>query len=119
MKILLPGARSRFMAPAGDAPPVVAGSRPGVVDETVVRAASATLFLPDGESQARLPRGCAQLTLHMDLVPHTPISVSGQMSFRRPPYWRARFAQALALPGELADWLEHQLGLTTSSHPAA
>jgi hypothetical protein len=53
------------------------------------------------------------------LVPRTPISISGQLSFRRPTYWRARFAQALTLPGELAGWLEHQLSLTTSSRPAA
>lgn len=44
--------------------------------------------------------------------------VSGQLSFRRPPYWRERFEDSLALPGELAAWLKHQLGLEASGVPA-
>jgi NAD(P)-dependent dehydrogenase (short-subunit alcohol dehydrogenase family) len=77
------------------------------------------LFLPERETLAGLQPGCAQLTLHVDFVPRASAGTSGQTSARRPPYWRARFAQALALPGELAGWVENQLGLTTSSHPAA
>jgi TIR domain len=90
-----------------------------VEDEAVVPAASATLFLPERETLAGLQSGCAQLTLHIDFAPRASAGTSGQMSARRPPYWRVRFAQSLALPGELAGWLENQLGLTTSSHPAA
>jgi hypothetical protein len=88
-------------------------------DETVAPAASANLFLPEAHGLAGLHPDCAQLTLHVDFLPRTPISISSQISLRRPPYWRARFVQALALPGELAGWLEHQLGLTSTDHPAA
>jgi TIR domain len=90
-----------------------------VEDEAAVPAASANLFLPEQETLAGLQPGCAQLTLHIDYAPRASTGTSRQTSARRPPYWRARFAQSLALPGELAAWLENQLGLTTSSHPAA
>jgi hypothetical protein len=47
------------------------------------------------------------------------VTISEQLSFRRPPYWRKRFEESLALPGELAGWLKHQLGLETSGDSAA
>lgn len=90
-----------------------------VEDETVVPAASANLFLPERETLAGLRSGCAQLTLHIDFAPRTFTKTSGQTSARHPPYWRARFAQSLALPGVLSGWLETQLGLMTSNQPAA
>jgi hypothetical protein len=67
----------------------------------------------------RLTNGSAQLTLHIDFAPRPLITVTGQMSFRRLPYWRERLAQALPLPGELAGWLENQLGRAAFSPPAA
>ncbi len=85
--------------------------------ESVVPAASALLVLPEKPALAGFPPGCAQLTLHISFAPRRS-GTGGPMSFP-PSYWRARFAQALALPGELACWLSHQLGLATSSDPAA
>jgi hypothetical protein len=90
-----------------------------VEDAVAVPAASANLFLPEGEALAGLQPGCAQLTLHIDFAPRASTGTSGQASARRPQYWRARFAQSLALPGELAGWLQSQLGLATSDDPAA
>jgi hypothetical protein len=90
-----------------------------VEDESVVPAASAILFLPEQQVQAGLQPGCAEFILHADFAPRTPVTVSGQLSSRRPPYWRKRFEDSLALPGELADWLKHQLGLETFGEPAA
>jgi hypothetical protein len=88
-----------------------------VEDQSAVPAASAMLFLPEKEHLAGLPPGCAQFNLHIDLGPELRADVPAR-GFR-PPYWRERFAQALALPGDLAGWLETQLGLATTSNPAA
>jgi len=84
-------------------------------DETAAPAASALLFLPESEITAGLQPGCTELTIHADFA---PASVSSETEFPL-SYWRARFAQALAVPGELASWLEHHLGLMTSNQPAA
>lgn len=90
-----------------------------VEDQAAVPAASAVLFLPENKFEAGLLQGCAELVLHVDFVPRAPVTTSGQLSSRRPSYWRKRFEEALALPGELADWLDQQLGLETFGEPAA
>lgn len=89
-------------------------------DDAKVPAASAVLFLPEeGGALAGLQRGCAQMTLHIDFGSVQPMAISAQFLLRRPPYWRDRFEDALALPGEVATWLTHDLGLGTSGEPAA
>ena len=89
-------------------------------DEATVPAASAMLFVPeDGFSLAGVQQGCAQMMLHIDFSPVRPTLISEQIIHRRPPYWRNRFQEAATLPGELADWLTHQLDLRTSAEPAA
>ena len=89
-------------------------------DEAAVPAASSILFIPeDGFSLAGVQRGCAQMTLHIDFSPVRPMLLPEQVIHRRPPYWRNRFQEAVALPGELAGWLTHQLDLRTSAEPAA
>jgi hypothetical protein len=88
-------------------------------DQGKVPAASALLFLPEGDTLAGLQPGCAQLILHIDFAPVQPTSASKHPLSRRPPYWRDRFEEALALPGELAAWLTHRLGLQTSDELAA
>lgn len=87
-------------------------------DEAVVPAASAILFLPEPDPLAGVQPGCAQLTVHIDLAASAPVSSPRQTSFPL-PYWRARLAHALAVPGDLASWLENQLGLMTSNQPPA
>lgn len=78
------------------------------------------LFVPeDGFSLAGVQQGCAQMMLHIDFSPTRPTLISEQITHRRPPYWRNRFQEAAALPGELAGWLTHQLNLRTSAEPAA
>jgi hypothetical protein len=89
-----------------------------VEDPALAPAATVNLFFPEPETLAGLAPGCAQLTLHVDFAPR-PAADSSDRTSRRPPYWRARFEQAVALPGELAHWLQHQLGLATSGQPAA
>jgi hypothetical protein len=88
------------------------------LEDEAVPAASAILFLPERDIQGRLQHGCAELTLHVDFAPRSPAGISEELLARRPQYWRERFAQALALPGELADFLERQFGLAVSGEPA-
>jgi TIR domain len=87
-------------------------------DQAVVPSASAILFLPESNTHNGIDSGYALLTIHVDFAPHHPDGSSGERSFAL-PYWRARFAQALGVPGDLASWLEHQIGLTTLKQPAA
>ncbi len=88
-----------------------------VTEETVVPSASAKLFLPENESLAGLQPGCAQLTLHIDLPQRGQSGIAARGGFP-PPFWRRRFEQALAMPGELAAWLEKDLGLASVERPA-
>jgi hypothetical protein len=77
------------------------------------------LFLPEEQPEAGLQHGCAELILHVSLYRAIPVAVIAPRLFRRPQYWRARFEETLALPGQLADWLTDQLGLETSAEPSA
>src|SRR3984957_9886239 len=76
--------------------------------------ASASLILPELQDFSGLRSGYSLLTLHIDFARRRPVTISGQLTYKRPPYWRDRFAQAIALPGDLASWLQSQLGLETS-----
>jgi len=73
-------------------------------DETTVPAATTNLFLPESGNQAGLLPRCAQITFHIDFGPQTA---------QRPPYWRQRFQEAVALPDALLEWLETEVGLIT------
>ncbi len=84
-------------------------------DEPAAPVASARLFLPEPEIAAGLRPGCAELTIHADFT-HGNNSSKTEFPLS---YWRTRFIQAIAVPGELASWLEHHLGLMTSNQPAA
>jgi hypothetical protein len=90
-----------------------------VGEKVATPAASAILFLPEEQIQAGLQHRCAELILHIDFVPRDPITISDQLFFRRPPYWRKCFARSLVLPGLLANWLEQQIGLRPAGEPAA
>lgn len=87
--------------------------------QTTAPLASASLALPEAQVPARLRPGCAQLTLHVDFIHRVPPAGHEQMIFKRPLYWRARFAEALAVPEDLARWLHEQLNLATSDRPPA
>jgi hypothetical protein len=79
-------------------------------DESAVPAATALLLLPESGKQAGLSPGFAQLTFHIDFESRTS---------QRPPYWRQRFQEAIALPDAMLEWLETDVGLITRSAPAA
>ncbi len=81
--------------------------------------ASASLVLPEAREPGRPGPDFASLSLHIDFARRRPLTLSGQRSYKRPRYWRARFAQALALPGELDSWLKQRIGLETSGSAAA
>ncbi|HEY3904722.1 MAG TPA: toll/interleukin-1 receptor domain-containing protein [Streptosporangiaceae bacterium] len=88
-------------------------------DEEAARPlASASLTLSPRPSAGRLP-GRAVLTLHVDFVRRTPITISGQITFKRPSYWLARFTEALELPDILAHWLKDELNLAAFDRPPA
>jgi hypothetical protein len=86
--------------------------------ETARPLASASLTLAPRPPAGRLP-GRTVLTLHVDFVRRTPIAISGQIIFKRPPYWLARFAEALELPEILVHWLKDDLSLATFDRPPA
>jgi len=85
-------------------------------DQQEAPVASAMLLLPEGGmSRYVTDPNCAELILHIELrtkgeKPALPLGLAE---------WQDRLTRALAIPGLLAKFVTHDLGLATSDHPQA
>jgi hypothetical protein len=85
-------------------------------DQQEVPVAAAMLLLPQpGASHFGSDPRCAELVLHIEPrnAEGSPAAAAGLKE------WRDRFARTLAVPGQLADFLTHELNLAAGAEPPA
>jgi hypothetical protein len=100
----------------GDRPREVFGAVLNGSNQQAPPIAWARLLLPeDGATLAMHDPRCAELVLH--IYPRAPTGTPAPAA--NLAAWHHRTAQALALPGALAHFLTHDLGLATAGEPLA